>query len=57
MSRVCCGRTRGNGFKLKESSFRLDIMKIRVVKHWDRLSRDRVAVSCLETVRSGWTGL
>ena len=54
-SRICGDRTRGNGFKLKEGIFRLDIrnksFNVRVVRHRNRLSRDVFGAPSLETFK------
>ena len=50
----------GNGFKLEEGRFRLDIRKklftVEVVRHWSRLSREAVDAPSMEAFKARLDG-
>ena len=64
--RDCSDRTRGDGLKLKQGKFRLDLRQklfpVRVLRHWHRVPREAVAAPSLAEFkarldRGAWSNL
>ncbi|KAJ7411772.1 hypothetical protein WISP_101050 [Willisornis vidua] len=59
-TRACKDMTGSNVFKLTEGSFRSDMKKffpVRLVRHWNRLSREVVGVPSLEVFKTRLDGV
>ena len=60
LTRASSDRTRGNGFRLEEDRFRLDIRKkfltVRVVVQWSRLPREAADPCSLEAFKAKLDG-
>jgi len=58
---ACSYRKRGNGFKLQEGRFRLNVRKkfftVSVVRHWNRLPSEAVDAPSLEALQAKLDGM